>query len=447
MNNIWNKIKNSIKKKAPAHIFKMWLEPIRFVEYNNGKLILSCPNSFTKKTVKQRFEALIIKEWEKLTGYPTTITFKIKQSNDTKAPKKTVLNQKQLPDIYLRLYGGRPLRKNFTFDNFIVGNNNDFAYSASLSLASKENNSQNSLLLLSKTGMGKSHLSQAIGRHILTSFSNKQVCYLTAEDFTNEMVTAIQTNCLDKFKDKYRKHCDVLLIEDIDFFSGKKRSQQELSLVLDSLFDSDKKIIFTSQYLPAEIPKLDDGLSSRLTCGIISNISKPDFKTRLKILKKKTEIHNYDKIPKQVIEYLAGELTGNVRQLESGLLGVITKASLLGLNIDIPLAKEVIDNIVGQYKVITLDYIKKEVCKHYGILPEDITSKSRKQPIVRPRQVAMYLARKYTDQPLAAIGNSFNRYHATVLHAINEIEKGIRHDPTIRGQIDYFRNKLASPSI
>jgi chromosomal replication initiator protein len=261
------------------------------------------------------------------------------------------------------------------------------------------------------------------------------------------MVTAIQTSCLDKFKDKYRKHCDVLLIEDIDFFSGKKRSQQELSLVLDSLFDSDKKIIFTSQYLPAEIPKLDDGLSSRLTCGIISNISQPDFKTRLKILKKKAEFNHYDKIHHKVMTYLAGEHTGNIRELESGLLGVITKASLLGLDIDVPLAKGVIENIVGQYKIITLDYIKKEVCKHYGILPEDIESKSRKKTMVRPRQVAMYLARKYTDQPLAAILKSFNRYHATVLHSINEIEKGTRNDASIRGQINYFRNKLASPSI
>ncbi|MBW1650534.1 MAG: chromosomal replication initiator protein DnaA [Deltaproteobacteria bacterium] len=447
MDNIWNNIKNLLKEDMPAHIFKMWLEALRFVEYNNKNLTLSCTNSFTKKTVKQRFESLIIQTGAKIAGSPITLALKLIKPDDKNVKKKPLLNQKQLPDIYLRLYGGRPLRKNFTFDSFVVGNNNDFAYSAALSLASKENNSQNSLLLLSKTGMGKSHLSQAIGRHILTHFDDKKICYLTAEDFTNEMVTAIQNNCLDKFKDKYRKHCDVLLIEDIDFFGGKKRSQQELSLVLDSLFDSDKKIIFTSQYLPAEIPKLDDGLSSRLTCGIISNISQPDFKTRLKILKKKTEANHYDKIPQNVMTYLAGELTGNIRQLESGLLGVITKASLLGLNIDIPLAKSVIENLIGQQKIITLDYIKKEVCKHYGIHPEDIASKSRKQTIVRPRQMAMYLARKYTDQPLAAIGKNFNRYHATVLHSINAIEKGIRHDTSLRGQINYFRNKLASPSI
>ena len=144
--------------------------------------------------------------------------------------------------------------------------------------------------------------------------------------------------------------------------------------------------------------------------------------------------------------YLAGELTSNIRQLESGLFGVVTKASLLGLDIDIPLAKSIIEKIAEQHKIITPDYVKKEVCKYYGISPEDIESKSRKQTIVRPRQMAMYLSRKYTDQPLAAIGKNFNRYHATVLHSINEIEKGIRNDTALRGQIDYFRNKFASPA-
>jgi chromosomal replication initiator protein len=289
--------------------------------------------------------------------------------------------------------------------------------------------------------MGKSHLSQAIGHHVMSIHPQDRVYYITAEDFSNEMVQAYRHNSIDKFKDKYRNHCDVLLLEDVHYLSGKERTQIELALTLDTLFESGKRIIFSSCYLPADIPKLNDKLSSRLSCGLISAIDPPNFRTRVRILQKKAWTNSYQ-VPDDVIQYLADELSEDVRQLESGLNGVAAKSSLLGMPVDLKLAESVVKNIVRQRKRITIDVIKKLVCKYYNVGLEDIASRSRKQNLVRPRQIAIYLARHYTDAPLQTIGKSFNRYHATALHSINCIERGLKQDSSIQKQVGFFRQKL-----
>jgi chromosomal replication initiator protein len=291
--------------------------------------------------------------------------------------------------------------------------------------------------------MGKSHLSQAIGHHVLSIHPRDRVYYITAEDFSSEMVRAYRHNAIDNFKEKYRNQCDVLLLEDVHYLSGKERTQIELALSLDALFESGKRIIFSSCYLPAEIPKLNDKLRSRLSCGLISTIESPNFRTRVRILQKKVGIYNYQ-LPENVIHYLAGELVDDVRQLESGLNGVAAKSSLLGIPVDVQLAESVVKNIVCQRKRITIEVIKKLVCKYYQVSLAEIASRSRKQIFVRPRQMAIYLARRYTDAPLQMIGKSFNRYHATALHSINCIERGLKQDRSIQKQVEFFCSILES---
>jgi chromosomal replication initiator protein len=358
-------------------------------------------------------------------------------------PKADENFQLQLPNMNTCLYNGRFLRKDFTFDQFVVGGNNDFAYSASLSLASRKNTQQNSLFLLSKTGMGKSHLSQAIGHYILSEYPSERVYYITAEDFSNEMIHAYRHSSINKFKEKYRNQCDVLLLEDVHYLSGKERTQIELALTLDTLFESGKKIIFSSCYLPVEIPKLHDKLRSRLSCTLISTIEPPKFNTRVRILQKKAKLNGYE-LPEDVIGYLAGELIEDVRQLESGLISVTAKSSLLGSPIDLALAESVVKNIVRQRENISIDAIKKLVCKYYGISVNDIVSSSRKQSIVRPRQIAIYLSRRYTDSPLQAIGKSFNRYHATALHSIGVVEREIKEKSPMQKQVEFLCRRLES---
>jgi chromosomal replication initiator protein len=257
------------------------------------------------------------------------------------------------------------------------------------------------------------------------------------------MVQAFRHDAINKFKAKYRNQCDVLLLEDVHYLSGKERTQIELALTLDSLFESGKRIIFSSCYLPADIPKLNDKLRSRLSCGLISAIDPPNFRTRVRILQKKAGLNSY-RFPENVLQYLAAELTDDVRQLESGLNGVAAKSSLLGMPINLSLAESVVKNIVRQRKRITIEVIKKLVCRYYDVSIEDVMSRSRKQNLVRPRQIAIYLARNYTDAPLQSIGKSFNRYHATALHSIKCIERGIKQNSAIEKQVGFLRQKLES---
>lgn len=446
MEALWNKVKSTIKKRIPGHSYKMWIEPLNVQQTEDKAWVVSCPNFFSRKRVQGLYGAMIQNAMQNALGHDCDLVYQISNQSNGSKPKADLEAedlQLPLPNEIARPYNGRFLRRDFTFDHFVVGSNNDYAYSASLALASRRESQQNALFLLSKTGMGKSHLSQAIGHHVMSMYPKDRVYYITAEDFSNEMVQAYRHNVIDKFKEKYRNHCDVLLLEDVHYLSGKERTQIELALTLDTLFESGKRIIFSSCYLPAEIPKLNDKLRSRLSCGLISAIDPPNFRTRVRILQKKVGLYDY-RLPENVIHYLASELTDDVRQLESGLNGVAAKSSLLGIPVDVQLAESVVKNIVRQRKLITIEVIKKLVCKYYSIGVDEITSRSRKQNLVRPRQMAIYLSRRFTDAPLQTIGKSFNRYHATALHSINCIERGLKQDSSIQKQVGFFRQKLES---
>jgi chromosomal replication initiator protein len=237
-----------------------------------------------------------------------------------------------------------------------------------------------------------------------------------------------------------------LLLEDVQFLSGKEKTQCELGYTLDALLTAGKKLIFTSTHLPDDIPKLDGKLASRLSSGIISSIESPDYETRVRIIRKKAASKSLN-IPKDVIEYLAATLTQNVRQLESGLIGVAAKASLLKLPIDVKLAESVVSNIARRSQEITIASIQKLVCKYYKISLEELLSRSRKRTISQPRQIAMYLSRRYTEKSLQAIGRSFNRYHATTLHAVGTVERLIREQGPLQKQVEFLSRRLESVNL
>jgi chromosomal replication initiator protein len=444
MEDVWNAVKEALKQRVPAHRYRMWIEPIEFSKAEQGRMVLSCPNLFSKKRVTEQYGEMIEAEVARALNDSCPVVIDVNGHKCSVKKKTAPVQQLCLPNLNMQPYFGRQLRRDFTFDQFVVAGNNDFAYSAALSLASKKISQQQSLLLLSKTGMGKSHLSQAVGHYILSKFPTEHVYYITAEDFMNEMVQSFRNNSIDQFKKKYRDGCDVLLLEDVHYLSGKERTQLELSLTLEFLFSMDKKVIFSSCYSPQEIPKLNDKLRSHFASGIITNIDPPCFRTRVRILQKKAQANGFHNIPEEVTEYLAGELTEDIRQLESGLIGVAAKSSLLGAPVDLRLAESVIKNIVKARKNITIDAIKRLVCKHYGISIPEITSRSRKYCFSRPRQIAIYLARKYTDSPLQAIGKHFNRYHATALHAINMVEREIKGNVDIKNQVQFLSERLES---
>lgn len=443
MKAIWKEVKSEVKKHVPDHSYRMWIEPLGEKKSYNGTLVLACPNLFFKKRIQNHYADLIKSLMADATGNPCDLKLEIAGRTTISTCSAGQSVQLALPNVAVRPHMGRLLRKNFTFDQFVVGKNNDFAYCAALSLASKQQQLQNTLFLLSKTGLGKSHLSQAAGHHILSEHPTDRVYYITAEDFTNEMIQAFRHGAVDEFKRKYRDGCDVLLMEDIHYLSGKERTQVELSLTLEFLIESRKKIIFSSCYLPGDIPKLNDKLRSCLSSGLISSIEPPDFRTRVRILNKKCMANGY-RVPADVIDYLAGELTEDVRQLESGVIGITARSSLMGAPITLELAENVVKNIARARRNITVDAIKKMVCSQYKVSVRDVVSRSRKQCFVRPRQIAMYLSRKYTDSPLQAIGKSFNRYHATALHSIAAVKREMGEKPATKRQVEYLCRKLES---
>lgn len=447
MEAVWNQVKANLKERMASQAYHLWIDPVRCGGGTNGQMVLTCVNSFSKKRILENYQDLIRTEINRIMEKPCELMLEVSPSSHPVRKKPVSENKKPIqigiPNMNVRVHSGRYLRRDFTFDQFVVGNNSDFAFSASLAFASSRNKPQSTLLLMSKTGMGKSHLSHAIGHHVLSQFPNDQVYYITAEDFTNELVSAFRHGGLERFKRKYRNGCDVLILEDIQYLSGKERTQIELAHMLDMLNDMGKTVICSSCYPPGDIPKLNSELRSRLQSGLISEIDSPDFNTRVRILKKKATTRKL-LISKEVLQYLASELTEDVRQLESGLMGVLTRSSLMSEPVTLNLAENVVDIIARQRKQITVEAIKKLISKEYQVTLKELVSKSRQQRIVKPRQIAMYLARTHTDSPLQAIGRSFNRYHATVLHAVGTIEKAIRHEYDIKRQVEILNKRIAS---
>lgn len=443
MEEAWNRVKTRLSQKIPGHSFTLWIDPLEFSQMHGDEVVLACPTVFFRKWVCRHYLQLIQAEMENVCGCPCRIGFEVSSGSGGNGTTEPEDAQMLLPHLEEHRHLLSFLHMDYTFDQFVVGMSNNFAYNAALALACEDNTAHAPLYLLSKTGLGKSHLSQAVGNHILQNNSAVRVCYTTAEDFTNAMVHALRHDKIEAFKDKYRRQCDVLLLEDVQFLSGKTKTQDELAYTLDALLDSKKKLIFTGTYLPGDIPKMDEKLTSRLSSGVISSINSPDFETRTQILKKKAAVKKVD-VPEEVVAFLAGELSQNVRQLESGLIGVAAKASLLGLPIDLELAASVVKNIVKRSRDITVEGIQKLVCKYYKLTPEQLLSRSRKRAIAQPRQIAMFLARRYTDQSLLAIGRRFNRYHATTLHAVGVVERHIRENSPIQKQVEFLSNKLES---
>ena len=448
MEKIWQKVKDTIQESIPSHVYKMWIEPVHFFKATGENIVLICPNNFLKKRILENFGALIKNELNRVAGDGYNFLLEVSRGNS--GSPKSIIKKPDLPGIQLTLphvntrpKTGRMLRKDFTFDRFVVGNNNDFAYMAALSLASQKKPALNSLLLFSPPGMGKSHLSQAAGRQILSAFPNERIFYITAEDFTNEMVMAFKRNSIDEFKKKYRSCCDVLLLEDIHVLSGRTRTQEILALTLDYLNETGKKIIYSSCIPLAKIPKMSEQLKSRIALSLISEIQPPDFKTRVKILRHKAKDRAL-RVPSEVIEFMASELKQNVRILESGLIGVTAKSCLLGIPVDLALAESIVKNIISTQKNINIDVIKNVVSREFGISIKDMISKSRKQSVVRPRQIAIFLSRRHTNQTIESIGKNFNRYHATVIYSINSVEKGLKEKGEIRKQVNIIEQKLSS---
>jgi chromosomal replication initiator protein len=444
MSSIWEEVKNQVKTDLSAKSFSLWIHPLTLLEKEDNTLVLGCPNKFSRNWIKDNYMQLMEEKLHKIADGKYQLVLKVK-ALDKKNPFPDISHdskQLTLPNMPVSKGLGRKwLNNEFTFDRFVVGQCNEFAYSAAKALVPGDYQAYNPLFMLANTGLGKSHLAQAIGHAILGHDSKVRVCYVTAEDFLNEMIFALKNNRIDEFKNKYRRHCDVLLLEEVHFLAGKEKIQLELGYTLDALQNERKKIIFTSSLLPKDIPNMTKELSSRLTSGIITTLNRPDYKTRIKVLERKS-LEQHLSLPEEIIHLLAQYLIQDVRQMESALKCLKAKSELMKAKITTDVAKEVIQCHVPEEKSTSIEDIKKLVCQYFKVDPLMLLSKSRKKIHSYPRSIYVYLCRHYTDATLEDIGRSINRNHSTVLYASEVIEHKMKVDNQVKKQVKFLRQRL-----
>jgi chromosomal replication initiator protein len=444
MDRHWETVKHNFKTRLAASAYQLWIEPLRASQGDAGELILECPNPFFLHWVHNNYLTDIAHEYQTITGQIIQIRLGLMKSVTRSDPQPQFL-QPALPDFKKPRGVMRLLNKSFTFDRFVVGASNRLAFQASRALASDDTLYSKTLFLTSQPGLGKSHLSQAVGNYIQSNFRSNRVLYLTAEDFANEMVAALRQGNMPEFKEKFRQQCDALLLEGVHFLSGKDKIQSELCYTLDILADLNKKLVFTSPFLPAEIPHLRQDMLSRLSAGVITPIDPPDFSTRIKILSRKASDRQL-KVPQEVLEHLATYLTQDVRQMVSALDNVLLKAAAL----KIPVSLELTDEVLQDFQVVTqklkIEDIQQLSAKVYQLSMEDLLGKSRKKKVVKARNLAIYLSRHYLQKNLRELARSFRRTHSTILHSLECVERDLKTSPKFTAELELLEKRLQTSS-
>ncbi|CAL1328965.1 chromosomal replication initiator protein DnaA [Candidatus Providencia siddallii] len=444
---LWQRCLKQLQHELPTTEFSMWIRPLQ-AELNNNILILYAPNRFVFKYVKDKYMnnintllnnihgSNVPKLQLKIGNKPIVIIQKNLQNNNINNTNKIFTKSKSIEknkNIYELKFNFYPkINKKHIFDNFIEGKSNQLAIAATKQIAKNLGKKYNPLFLYSETGLGKTHLLHAIANNIIQNKKNIRIVYIHSEQFVQNMVKALQNNVIEDFKHYYRS-LNALLIDDIQFFANKERSQEEFFHTFNTLFEHNQQIILTSDRYPKEINGIEERLKSRLSWGLTIAIEPPDLETRIAILMKKAD-ENKITISNEVACFIAKQICSNVRELEGALNLVIANSNLTKHEITINFVKETLrDLLTIKKKLITIDNIQKTISKYYKIKITDLLSKRRSRYISRPRQIAMALSKKLTNHSLHEIGQSFGgRDHTTVLHACRTIKELLKKNHNIK---------------
>ena len=431
---IWKQAVARLDSKLDRHNFETWIVPIKPLGIDGNSFRLGVPSRFFANWLQEHHAPVLRETLKEITGTDFELNFSVIA---TEEPPPEIISQTEVA-APRRTANGTYLNPKYTFQSFVVGSSNQFAHAAAKAVAENPAHSYNPLFIYGGVGLGKTHIMQAIGNHVLATKPDLRVCYVSAEKFMNEMIYAIQHGSTIAFRNKYRG-IDVLLIDDIQFLAGKDSTQEEFFHTFNSLYDARKQIVLTSDRAPKEIPTLEERLVSRFEWGLVTDIQPPDFETRVAILKKKTEEEKIS-IPDEVFHMIASSIKSNIRELEGSLVKLIAYASLTGRPITTELAGEALKDILQpQTKTVGIDDIKRAVATYYKISPDALVGRKRTSTIALPRQVAMYLARMLTNMSLTEIGASFGkRDHTTVIHACDKIGEMVRSDSNFKTQIDHL---------
>ncbi len=436
---MWQAIQKNLSEKIGESAYSLWISPLTAKTIDDKTLVLTGPDSFFCGCVKEKYLSDIKNCLSQCGGDYLDVQF---AESTTPLPEPVAQQaQMRLPTMPVVRQFTKTLNPRYTFDEFMVGSSNMLAHSACSAIAEDRVDLGNIIYVNGGTGLGKSHLTHAVAHQIVNEQPQTRLHYLTAQQLTAEMVKEIKTNTMSNFKRKYQKQCDVLLIEDVHTLSGRVKTQSELAETLDVLMETGKRIILTSSKSPRDIQDLDEGLRSRLTYGLITTINPPGLETRLRIIQRKASNNDLYLAP-EITEYLAENIKGDIRKLESIVVSLKAQAALFKVNPDLSMVKETLQNIIGQHRQMTAEMIRDFIAGQFQVTINELQSKSRKRIVAFPRQVCMYLARKHTELPLSEIGQAVNRDHSTVVHAVRKITEQIARDGSTRGQLELLSDKL-----
>jgi chromosomal replication initiator protein len=443
---IWDEARKQLKGILSGDIYDRWIAVIQCLDISEHTMRLAVANDFYKDWLEENYFPMIRKAVLVVSGKEMEITlevdsacFDVVKEESEPEPHAPI----SLPSLGLgSKKATHNLNPNYTFDSYVVGPANQFAHAAAMAAANSPSRTYNPLFIYGGVGLGKTHLMQAIGNHIAHKKPRSKIAYITCETFTNEYIEALQNNSVSAFRKKYRK-IDMLMIDDIQFLDGKQRLQEEFFHTFNTLFESHKQIVLTSDRTPSEMAGLAPRLISRFEWGLVTELGKPDVETRSAILRKKAELLNLN-IGHDLLDYLAERVSSNVRSLEGALIRVATFMSLTNQQVDVQKVEELLHDLLDKESqaAISVDIIQRTVAEHFDLRPADLTGKKRTKDISWPRQIAMHLSRSMTNQSFPVIGEQFSRNHATILYAHDQVSGKAKDDRGLQQTIAILKDKV-----
>lgn len=434
---LWESVLVQIQLTVSPGTFSMWFKDTRLISFNDGTVKLGVPNNFAKEWLSNKFHNVILKLLRDLSVSAHTLEYVIIQPNLDKEESKAKKEENQSLPLAPAINKEDNLNSRYTFESFIIGPFNEMAHAAALTIARKPV-CYNPLFIYGNTGLGKTHLMQAVGNYFKTHDSSKRIYYVTSEKFAQEVMNCIQSGTMNKFKEKYRKY-DVFIMDDIQFFSNKEKTQEELFHLFNHLYENNKQIIFSSDKHPNLIPNLESRLKSRFVSGMTIDIPQPDHESRMAIFKAKGE-QNGVILGEESLNLLAGHITGNIREIEGVINALSMKKQVTGKDPTFLDVKNILKTSALPAKAISSKEVIKTVAEFYGVEEESIIDKNRKKEVVKPRQICMYILRHNLNLSYPEIGKRLGgRDHTTVMHACESIKQKMLLDGTFGEEINQIK--------